>query len=246
MKTYRLFLLRIMVVLLPSCSTPFWDWSDNDNVSDDFNETSVERPKSFEEEVYLINKFVEIKDNQYVLDESTESFQDMNFNYSNVLILKERLNQLNGLIQKDLGRGAYVYMFDQYGESKLISNDGNLDNGNNIHFEFLENEPVLTRSTVYKSISGNMEARLTTPGNSVTSKGQITTNQAGFLYGWLTCETGYYGGSTKNTQIVFTSPYSTYRNINMSWKSNSTTSPYNWTFFFGVGGNNSGSMTFLN
>ena len=191
---------------------------------------------------------MEIEDNKYVLDESSEAFQGMNFNYFNVSKLKEKLAQLNSLIQKDLEADAYVYiyLFDQYGNSTLISNaNQSFESRNNIPFELLEEEPISTRATVYASISGNRTARFSTPGSSVVSKGQIITNQAGFLYGWLSCETGY-SGSKKNTQVVFSSPYVTYQNIYLTWRSNGTASPYDWTFFFGVGGNNTGNMTFQN
>jgi hypothetical protein len=249
MKNYRLTLPWIMVIILLSCSAPFWDNSDTENMAGEMDEGLTEQPVKYEEEVNLLNKFVDIIDDKYVLDESSELFQDMNFNYSNVLKFKEKLARLNSLIQKDLQRDAdvYIYMFDQSGNSKLISNvDESSGDGNTIQFELLEEEPIMTRATVYASISGNREARFTTSGSSVTSKGQIQTNAAGFLYGWLECETGYTGGNKKNTEVVYSSPYVTYQNIYLTWRSNSTTSPYNWKFFFGVGGNNTGNMTFMN
>ncbi|MGV8135027.1 MAG: hypothetical protein AB2L20_07425 [Mangrovibacterium sp.] len=246
MKNHQLALVSA-IIMLSSCNM-FWGEPDSENLPAGMDETIVEQPAKYEEEVDLINKFVEIEDGKYVLDESSELFQDMDFNYFNVSKLKEKLTQLNSLIQKDLQGDAnvYVYMFDQFGNSKLVSNvDGNSFDRNNIAFTLSGEKPISTRATVYASISGNREANFSTTVSSVVSKGQISTNQKGFLYGWLECETGYTGAK-KNTTVVFSSPYVTYQNITLTWRSNDTVSPYDWSFFFGVGGNNTGNMTFQN
>ncbi len=240
MKNYQLILSGYMTIILSSCNL-FWGNPDTDDVMND-------QPAKYEEEVDLINKFVEIEDDKYVLDESSELFQDMNFNYFNVLKLKEKLTRLNSLIQKDLESDAdvYVYIFDQYGNSQLISNvDEHAGESNPVNFKLLEEEPISTRATVYASISENRKARFSTPVGSVVSEGRISTNQKGFLYGWLECETGYTG-SKKNTTVVFSSPYSTDQNIYLTWRSNDTSSPYDWVFFFHAGGDNTGDMTFRN